>query len=78
MPKLTDTARQELLANITASVDQLAEDDRAVDVMAAFLDGEALFVLTRDQLRVLPAGTNLEPPAPAAPAADDRMPGNYL
>lgn len=78
LPQLSDTAREEFRRSLLASADRILATPDAAAVLAAFLDGDAFLVLTKDRLWVKPVPP--EVPADVAtdtPAADPGH-GMYL
>jgi hypothetical protein len=77
-PRLTDTARDEFRAALMRSADQIFAAPDAAEALSAFLDGDALIVLTRDRLWVKPVPQDVEQTQPAVPPDDTRGTGMYL
>lgn len=75
MPKLTENARSEFDRALASSLDRLFAHEEAAGFLAAFLEGEAMLVISRDQLKVLPVGGVTPPPADTP---EPPMPGMYL
>ncbi|MCW2749269.1 MAG: hypothetical protein JWR83_379, partial [Aeromicrobium sp.] len=73
MPKLTETLRTSVELAVHSSLTKMLDSDHAAEILAEFIDGRALLVFTRDQLRIVPVDEGGAPDAP-----DDWMPGNYL
>jgi hypothetical protein len=81
LPQLSDTAREEFRRSLLASADRILATPDAAAVLAAFLDGEAFLVLTRDKLWVKPVPPEQpETPEDVTPdtSATDPGYGQYL
>jgi hypothetical protein len=77
-PQLSPDAREQFRASLLRSADLLLEQPKAAAILADFLDGRAVLVLTRHGMAVRAVPPEWADEEPDTPPAGDDAPGMYL
>jgi hypothetical protein len=75
---LPEHIRNHVESNVSESLATLLESEQAAQLLAEFIDGDAVLVFTNDRLMVLPRSSLVEDPKPEKPADTPPSYGMYL